>query len=43
MEESGGRDEVSFFMFKGVFTKVMVYLLVFSIRRANASKGMIWP
>lgn len=48
MEESGGRLERILGMFKGVLIIEMMVLLalfiiIFSKRRAKATKGMIWP
>lgn len=43
MEELEGIDDLSSLIFKGVLTKATVYLFVFSIRRAKARKGFIWP
>ena len=43
MEEFEGMEDWSFFKLRGVVTKVMVQHLFFSISRAKARKGMIWP
>jgi len=40
-EESGGREDFSFFMFREVLTIAMVYFFLCSSSRANATKGVI--